>query len=108
GLTRGHFATVRSQHAHVVPGDRPRTRARLHRDHPEPEAVGSDRPPRFGLPPVVDHGHAELLLRPVERVGIAALAGEEERAERARIVAAHVLPGGIVALDGAYRRGRGE
>src|SRR5439155_2948971 len=60
------------------------------------------------LPPVVDHRHAELLLRPVQRVGIAPLAGEEEGAESAQIVAPHVLPSGIVALDGADRRGRRE
>src|SRR3989442_7294698 len=89
------------QDAHVVAHDGLGARARLHREHPQPDAIHADRPPRLRLPPVVDDGNAELLLRPVERVGIAALAGEEERPEASEIVAPHVLAPGIVALDGA-------
>src|SRR3989441_8118087 len=57
------------------------------------------RPPRSTLFPYT------TLFR---SVGIAALAGEEERPEPSEIVAPHVLPGRIVALDGADRRGSRE
>src|SRR5207247_9219782 len=39
-------------------------RARLHGDHSQAHAVRADRPARFRLPPVVDHGDAESPLRP--------------------------------------------
>src|SRR6202022_1647260 len=49
-----------------------------------------------------------LLLRPQERVGIAAFASEEERPKLAEIVAADVLALRIVAVDGPKRRWSGE
>src|SRR5260370_19620437 len=40
------------------------------RQHAEADAVGRDRPRRLRLPPVIDHRHLQLLLRPVQRVGV--------------------------------------
>src|SRR5229473_2931572 len=51
---------------------------------------------------------AEPLLRPVQRVRVAALAGEEQRAQAREVVLPDVLAAWIVALDGAEGGGRGE
>ena len=45
---------------------------------------------------MVDHRHAELLLRPAQRLGVAALAGEEERAETGQVVAPDVASFGVL------------
>ena len=73
-----------------------------------PEAVRGDRPARLGLPPVVDHRHAELLLGPAQRLRIAALAREEERPESREVVVGDQLAVGILLPDRAERRRRGE
>src|SRR5689334_311009 len=80
----------------------------LHRHRLKPETIRCDRPARLGLPPVVDHRHLELLLRPFDRRRIGTLAGEKERAELREIVAADELALGILALDRAERGGRRE
>ena len=74
------------QHAHVVAGHRHARRAVLDRQQPQPHGILADRRPRLGLPPVVDDGHAELLLGPFERRRIGPLAGEEKRAETREVV----------------------
>ena len=107
-LARGHLVVVLAQRAHLVAGHGLRGRAGLHREHPEADAVGGDRPARLGLPPVVDHRHAEVLARPHERVGVAALAGEEERAEPREVVLRHVRAPGVLLLDRAERGRRRE
>ena len=55
---------------------------------------------------MVDHGHAQLLLGPPERLRIAALAREEECAETRQVVATDVLAFRILLADGA-KGGRG-
>jgi hypothetical protein len=57
---------------------------------------------------VVDHGDVQPILRPVERVGIAALAREEECAEPREVVLRHVRPLRVLFLDRAEGRRRGE
>src|SRR5205823_2257855 len=96
----GQFLAVLTEHAHIVARDRLGAGARLHRQHPQPDAVHPDGPAGLRLPPVVDHRNAELPLRPVQRVRVAALASEEKSAEGAQVVAPDVLAGGIVAPDG--------
>ncbi len=56
----------------------------------EPDEVGHDRPASLGLPPMVDSGLSRLR-RPGQRVGIASLAGQEERPQPREVVAAHVV-----------------
>ena len=107
-LPRGHLRVVLAQHAHVVPGDGLRRRARLHLEPAEAHAVGRDRPARLRLPPVVDDRDTEARFRPVQRVGIAALAREEQRAEAAEVVGGNVAALRILLLDRAERGGRRE
>ena len=57
---------------------------------------------------MIDYRHAELLLRPQERVRIAALAGEKECAKAAQVVLAYEFAVRIFALDRAKRRWRRE
>jgi hypothetical protein len=53
-------------------------------------------------------GHAELLLRPFDGVGVGAFAREEERFQRRQVVVAHQRPARVVALDRAEGGRRGE
>ncbi len=107
-LARGHLLVVLTEHTDVVARHRLRGRARLHRQHAEADAVRRDGPRRFRLPPVIDHGHVEPILGPVERVGVAALAGEEQGAESREVVLRHVRPSRVFLLDRAKRRRRRE
>ena len=107
-LAGGHVRVLLAQHAHVVAGHRLGRRARLHRQHAEADAIGGDGPRGLGLPPVIDDRHPQTLARPEERVGIAALAGQEQRPETRQIVLAHVRALRIFLLHGAKGGGRGE
>ena len=53
---------------------------------------------------MVDDGHAEAPLGPQQRVGVATLAREEQRAEAAQVVPEHVRAVGVFALDRPERR----
>ncbi len=66
------------ERADLPAGRSPANRASLDRRQSDAEAVRRDRPSRFGLPPVIDDRDTELVLRPVQRVGIAAFAGKEQ------------------------------
>src|SRR5437660_338001 len=68
------------ERARVRTGRRTRRRAGDGGKPLDAAAVRGDRPAGLGLPPVVDHRHAQLRLGPVERLRVAPLAGEEERA----------------------------
>jgi hypothetical protein len=57
---------------------------------------------------MIDDRDVELLVRPLECVGVAALSGQEQTAQAAHIVAADIVPAGIFFLDGAKCGGRGE
>src|SRR5450755_3854649 len=107
-LARWELSPVGVQHPEVPAGHRARRRARHHRQQLDSDAVGGDRPPGLGLPPVIDHRHAELLLRPAERLGIAALAGQKQRAEPRQVIAADVGALRVLLTDGAERRRRSE
>ena len=108
GLPGSDVVALVVDNAHVVSGSRLRRRAGLHREKLDADRVAADGPARLRLPPVIDDRDAQLLLRPEERVGIAALAGEEERAQLRQIVSLDVLAAGVVALDRPEGRGRGE
>ena len=87
---------------------RHRGRAEFHRHRVEPLEVAADRPAGFGLPPVIDHRHAQQLLRPFDRRRIATFAGEEQRAELREVVLLQQLTFGVLALDRAEGGRRGE
>ncbi len=57
---------------------------------------------------MIDDRHLEYLLRPPDRVGIGALAGQKQRAEIGEIVFADELAVRILLLDGPERGGRSE
>src|SRR5688500_18349851 len=67
-LAGWELAAVTVHHPDVPPRHGAGGRAWYDRQAFESEAVGDDRPAGLGLPPVVDHGHAELLLCPAERL----------------------------------------
>jgi hypothetical protein len=73
----GTSLPVSSDHARVVAGHRHRRRAVLYRLLPEADRTSGDRPSGLRLPPMVDYRSLQEFLRPDERVGIGALAGEE-------------------------------
>ena len=105
GLAPG---AVDVQDLHVVAGHRYRRRARLQRKLLHPNRIGGDRPAGLGLPPVVNHRDAQLVGSPQIGVGIQALAGLEQIAQRRQIVAADVQTVGVLLADGANRGGRAE
>ncbi len=72
------------------------------------QRIGGDGPAGLGLPPMVDHRHAQLRLGPEQRVGVAALAGEEQGAQRGEIVPADEGPFRVLLLDRAKGGGGGE
>ncbi len=49
-----------------------------------------------------------MALRPLDGLGVGALAGQKQRAEGAQVVAADLLAPRVLLLDGAERRRRGE
>ena len=73
-----------------------------------PSGSATIGPAGLGLPPVVDHRHAEPLLGPAHRVRVGALAGEEQAAQAGEIVARDQPAVRVLLLDGAQRRRRGE
>ena len=80
----------------------------LDREHAEPERIGCDRPAGLGLPPMVDHRHAEDPLGPVQGLRVGPFAGQEQGAEPAQIVPRE-QPALVVGLaDRTQRGGRGE
>src|ERR1041385_3836564 len=96
------------EHAHVVTRNRPATRSRLHRQQLDTDAVRADGPAGFRLPPMIDHGHAELSLSPRQRIRITTLAGQKQRAKFSQIVISQVVAGVILALDGTKSCRRSE
>ena len=99
---------VRPQDVHVPARRRLGRRARLDRKFVQANAIGGNGPTGFRLPPVIDHRHADLFLGPVKRIGIGALAGQEQITEMRKIEILHQRTVRIFALDGAERRRRSE
>ena len=95
-------------HEHVHAGSRLRRGALLHGQRFDAHAVRADRPAGLGLPPVIDDGDPELVLGPMERVRIGALAREEQRPEPGQIVPGNQCPVRILLLDGPEGGRRGE
>ncbi len=96
------------EYPHVVAGHRLGGRTRLDGEPLQAQRVGGDGPPGLGLPPVVDHRHPELVLGPVQGVGVTALSGQEQRLELREVVLADVGTVRVLPLDGAERGGGGE
>ena len=67
-----------------------------------------DGPAGFGLPPMVDHRAGEQGFCPLRRIGVAALAGEEEGFEFGEVVLRQQRAFGVLFLDGADGGGGGE
>ena len=105
GLDR---TTVVVEHLDVVAGHGGGRRTAFHRQQFQPKRIGGDRPAGLGLPPMVDHRHADLLLRPAHRIRVGALAGEEQAAQAGNVVALDQLAVRVFLLDGAERRRRRE
>ena len=96
------------QDVDAVPGHGEAGRAGLDRRRLEAAATRHHRPARLGLPPVVDHGAAEHAAGPFVGVGIGALAGQEQRAQRRQRAAAEQRRLGILLADRPDRGRRGE
>src|SRR6185369_4482656 len=80
-LVISHLQTFIVEHANVVARNRFATRAGSDRQRLEANAIRADGPSSLRLPPVIYHGHAELSLRPRQRIRIATLASQKQRAE---------------------------
>jgi hypothetical protein len=65
----GHRPALVVEHLHVIARHRLGRRAGLDRQRLDAQAVGGDGPAGLGLPPVIDHRHAEDLARPVQVSG---------------------------------------
>ena len=74
----------------------------------EATAARRHRPARLGLPPVIDDGAAEHAARPFVGVGVGALAGQEQRAQRRQLAVAEQLRLGILLADRPDGRRRRE
>ncbi|MNC96353.1 hypothetical protein D3C83_137080 [compost metagenome] len=71
---------VRTERREAIAGHRMAGAAAFDLGPAEPDAGRDRRPAELGLPPMVDHRQAEPGFRPVYRVRVGALAGEEEGA----------------------------
>src|SRR6185369_6435016 len=80
-LVIGDLRTFIIEHANVITRNRFATRSGFYRQQLEANAIRADGPASLRLPPVIDHGHAELSLRPRQRIRIATLASQKQRAE---------------------------
>ncbi len=94
--------------AYPIAGHRQGRRPRLGRQRFDPPGAGHDRPPGLGLPPVVDHRHAEQVTRPAVGLRVQPLAGEEEQAQGAHVVRGKVFALRIFLADRTQRGRRGE
>ena len=92
----------------VVAGNRHRRRTGLDRHRLDPANVRRDRPTGLGLPPVVDHGNAEVARDPLVGIGVETLAGEEERMQARGVVAGQQLGLWVFLLHGSDGRRGGE
>ena len=104
----GDIPALAVEDAHVVARHRHGGGAGLGGERLEPDGVRADRPAGLGLPPVVDDRHAEALVRPVPRLGVEPLTGEEQRLQARQRALGQLLEVGVDAADGAQRRGRRE
>ena len=104
----GRFAARFVEDAHVVAGHRHRGRAGLDRLWLKAHGIGDDRPAGLGLPPVVDHRHAEQVGRPAVGLRVQALAGQEQVAQRSDVVGVEKCSVRVLLLHRADCGGRGE
>ena len=93
---------------HVPARHRHGRRAELDRQDAEAHRIGDDRPAGFGLPPVIDHRHAEHLLGPGDRVGVGPLAGQEQGVHRGDVVVLEQRGLRVLLAHGAEGGRRGE
>ena len=111
-FTRFHFVAGSVDNPHVVAGNRHGGRARFDGVFVQADGVGRNRPPGFGLPPVVEHrnvpasGLGELFGRPLVGFGVEALSGLDPRAQVAHGVLGHEFAFGVFLADDAHG-GRG-
>ena len=92
----------------VVARHRHAWRAELDREHSQADRIGDDRPAGLGLPPVIDHRHAQNLLGPRDRVRVGALARQEQSAQRRDVVVFDELGLRVLLAHGAQAGRRGE
>ena len=85
-VSAGNLAPAVVEHANVVARHRDRRRAELHGEHFNSDRVRRDGPSGFGLPPMVDDRHAQMLLSPFDRVGVGALPGKKQGLQARQIV----------------------
>ena len=104
----GHRVAALIQHLHVVARHGDGGRADLDRQGFDAHRIGGNGVAGFGLPPVVDHRHLHMALRPEDGIGVGAFAGQIDGLQVGQVIAADQQPFGIIALDGAQGRGRGE
>ena len=102
------FVPVRIQNREAIAGDRPTGAAMPRRARAETETGAERGPAKLGLPPVIDHRHAENALGPGERIRIGALPCEKQGAEPTGAVVGQPRAIGILALDRPDRGRRGE
>ena len=81
-----HLVAAFVEHVHFVARHRHRRRARLDRHDAKAKRIRSDGPTGFGLPPVINHGHANVGFSPTHGVWIGAFASEKQRAQGAAIM----------------------
>ncbi len=105
---RAHLLTALVEHPDVVAGHGHARRTGLGGQWFQPPRARADGPAGLGLPPVVDHRDTELVPSPRVGVGVEALAGEEQRAQRRRVVAGQQRGVRVLLADGAHGRRRGE
>ena len=67
---------------------------------------GQDRPAAFGLPVVVDDGHAQAVADPARGGLVQRLAGQEQRLQAGQVVL--LQEGRVLLLEHAHRRRRAE
>ncbi len=96
------------QDLHVISRHGDGRAAGLDRQPFDPQGVGRNGPSGFGLPPMIDHRHGQVIFGPFDGIGIGAFACQKQRLEAGQVIVADQLALGILALDGADRGGRGE
>ena len=85
-LIRRPHGAILGKDIDLIARHRDRGRAKLYRQRFNADRIGADRPAGLGLPPVVDHRHTKLVLRPDDGVRVCALTGQEQMLQRRGVI----------------------
>ena len=107
-FARRQFMPALIQNLHIIPGHWHRGAADFDRQFFNTQWVATNGPTRFGLPPMVNHGHAKFCLRPLDCVRVGTLTRQEQRFKARDVIFSNKAAFWVFALDRAKGRWGGK